>query len=310
MVGTTTRLDRMGPKRSDTAWIEQHLADPQSRFLVLADLKPVIRSNAERSEVSLAWFSREQLTGLGLASGDALFLGIDEAGTAHFALPISEHRATHAPGGLELLRPSVDLRTLAMQGVMPADDVALAGQARGLAAWHENSHHCGHCGGTTLIKDGGWRRKCWACGREAFPRTDPVVIMLISDGENCLLAHEHRYAANMYSALAGFIEAGEDIEHAVRREVFEETAVRVGDVRYFASQSWPLPHSLMLGCLGRAQTRDITIDRNEIADARWFSREEAAQMLTGTHPGGLTCPGKHAIANKLITAFVKGEGGV
>jgi NAD+ diphosphatase len=138
-----------------------------------------------------------------------------------------------------------------------------------------------------------------------FPRTDPVVIMLITDGERCILAHEHRYVDKMYSTLAGFLEPGEDIEHAVRREVFEETSIKVGRVVYHSSQPWPFPHSLMLGCVGYAETTDIQIDKNELAEARWFSREEAAMMLERRHPEGLTAPARHAIANALITSFVE-----
>ena len=145
---------------------------------------------------------------------------------------MTEHRTRHVPGAIEKLRPIVDLRSLAMQGIMSPEELSLCGQARALAQWHENARCCGHCGGTTLVKDGGWRRKCWACGLEWFPRTDPVVIMLITDGERCLLAHEHRYGDKMYSTLAGFIEPGEDIEHAVRREVLEETSIKVGEVKY------------------------------------------------------------------------------
>jgi NAD+ diphosphatase len=192
-----------------------------------------------------------------------------------------------------------------MQGLMTPEELSLCGQARALAQWHENARCCGHCGGTTLVKDGGWRRKCWACGLEWFPRTDPVVIMLITDGERCLLAHEHRYADKMYSTLAGFIEPGEDIAHAVRREVMEETSIRVGEVTYHSSQPWPFPHSLMLGCLGRAETIEISIDSGELAEARWFTRDEARQMLERRHPEGLTAPGKHAIANVLIMSFIE-----
>ena len=187
-------------------------------------------------------------------------------------MAVTEHRTRHVPGAIEKLRPIVDLRSLAMQGIMSPEELSLCGQARALAQWHENARCCGHCGGTTLVKDGGWRRKCWACGLEWFPRTDPVVIMLITDGERCLLAHEHRYGDKMYSTLAGFIEPGEDIEHAVRREVLEETNIKVGEVKYHSSQPWPFPHSLMLGCIGQAETTDITIDSGEIAEARWFSR--------------------------------------
>jgi NAD+ diphosphatase len=304
-VGSTTILDRLGPKRSDAEFIKSMLAAPGSRFLLLADLKPVIRSNAERTSANLAWFSGEELAQFGLPIADALFLGVDAAGHGHFAISVTEHRTRNVPGAVEKLRPIVDLRSLAMQGAMSPAELSLCGQARALAQWHENARCCGHCGGTTLVKDGGWRRKCWACGLDWFPRTDPVVIMLISDGQRCLLAHEHRYGDKMFSALAGFIEPGEDIEHAVRREVLEETGIRVGEVRFHSSQPWPFPHSLMLGCMGRAQTAEITVDTTEIAEARWFSRQEARLMLERRHPQGLTVPGKHAIANTLITSFVE-----
>jgi NAD+ diphosphatase len=306
-VAATLMLDRLGPKRSDAEFIKTKLESAGARFLVLADLKPVIRSNPERTSARLAWFSREEMAKCGLPMADALFLGVDTKLNAHFALAVSEHRTRHAPGAVELLRPIVDLRSLAMQGAMSPEELSLCGQARALAQWHENARCCGHCGGTTLVKDGGWRRKCWACGLEWFPRTDPVVIMLISDGDRCLLAHEHRYGDKMFSALAGFIEPGEDIEHAVRREVFEEAGIRVGEVTYHSSQPWPFPHSLMLGCMGRAQTTQITIDHDELADARWFSRQDAKLMLERRHPDGLTLPGRHAIANALITHFVEGR---
>ena len=230
---------------------------------------------------------------------EALFLGVDKASNGHFALAVTEHRTRNVPGAIEKLRPIVDLRSLAMQGLMSPEELSLCGQARALAQWHENARCCGHCGGTTLVKDGGWRRKCWACGLEWFPRTDPVVIMLITDGSRCLLAHEHRYGDKMFSTLAGFIEPGEDIEHAVRREVFEETGVKVGEVQFHSSQPWPFPHSLMLGCVGQAETTDLVIDTNEIAEARWFTRSDARLMLERRHPDGLTVPGKQAIANAL-----------
>jgi NAD+ diphosphatase len=303
-VGPMLMLDRLSLKRSDEAFIKASLDLPGARFLLLADLKPVVRSNPERTSSRLAWFSRAELVEFGLAVSEAYFLGADEASVAHFVLAVSEHRTRHVPGAVEKLRPIVDLRSLAMQGIMPPDELSLCGLARALAQWHENARCCGHCGGRTLVKDGGWRRKCWACGLEWFPRTDPVVIMLISDGERCLLAHEHRYGDKMYSALAGFIEPGEDIEHAVRREVFEETRIKVGQVTYHSSQPWPFPHSLMLGCTGRAESTEITIDSGELAEARWFTREDARLMLERRHPDGLHVPGKQAIANALITSFV------
>jgi NAD+ diphosphatase len=307
-VGPTTMLDRLAHKRGDDTFVQSKLKEPGTRILLLADLKPVIRSNPDRTIAKLAWFSPAEIAGFGLPVADSLLLGVDSAGTGHFVLAVNEHRTRHVPGAVELLRPIVDLRSLAMQGSMSPEELSLCGQARALAQWHENARCCGRCGGVTLVKDAGWRRSCWACKTEWFPRTDPVVIMLITDGDRCLLAHEHRYAKmysdKMYSALAGFIEPGEDIEHAVRREVLEETNIKVGEVAYQSSQPWPFPHSLMIGCLGRAETTDITIDSGEIADARWFSRNDARLMLEKRHPEGFHVPGKQAIANTLIERFL------
>ena len=309
-LGASTLLDRQSHKRADQVYIDGLLAAPGARFLVLADQKPVIRSNAERTEGNIRWFTREELQRVGLPIADSLFLGVDpETGAGRFAVAVTEHRARNAPGGLEMMRPIVDLRSLAMQGVLPPEELSLLGLAKALAAWHENTRCCGHCGGTTLVKDGGWKRKCWACGQEHFPRTDPVVIMLIVDPphDRCMLGHEARFAENMWSTIAGFIEPGEDIEHAVRRETQEETSVEVGEVRFHSTQPWPFPHSLMIGCIGIAKTTDIKIDPNELVDARWFTRTEVKQMLEGKHPDGLWVPGQQAIARALITAFVEGH---
>jgi NAD+ diphosphatase len=306
-VAATTLLDRAGPRRTDDAWLKAHAADPAARFLMLVDLKPVIAGSPDRTSSTLRWLSGADVASLGLPTGDALFLGIGEGQVPYFALSITDHLARATPGAVNFLRPAVDLRSLAMQGALTPEELSLAGQARALAQWHDNARCCGRCGSTLLMKDGGWRKKCWGCGLDWFPRTDPVVIMLITDGERCILAHEHRYAEKMYSTLAGFLEPGEDIEHAVRREVFEETAIRVGRVVYHSSQPWPFPHSLMLGCIGYAENTDIKVDINELAEARWFSRDEARSMLDGTHPLGLTAPRQHAIAHALVSSFVDGE---
>ncbi len=313
-IGTTSLLDRQGMKRSDEKYLSGLLAKPDTLYLVLADQKPVIRSNAERTEAALRWLTRTEIetAGLPIVSDETLFLGVDRAsGVAHFAIGVTEHRTRNAPGVLEFLRPVVDLRTLAMQGIMSAEDLSIAGQAKALIHWHENARCCGHCGGTTLVKDGGWKRKCWACGLEHFPRTDPVVIMLVVDKKTnrCLLGHEARFAKEprMYSTLAGFIEPGEDIDHAVQREVFEEAGLQIGDVRYHSTQPWPFPHSLMIGCIGYAETTEIKIDPNEIEEARWFSVDEVRLMLDGNHPEKWWVPGKQAIARALIKSFVGGE---
>ena len=309
-LAAATLLDRQSQKRNDEAYLAGLLKAAGARFMVLADHKPVIRSNGERTEAGIRWFTRDEIEGFGLPVQDALFLGVERAsGDGRFAIAATEHRVRNAPGGLETLRPIVDLRSLAMQGVAPTADLSLMGLAKALAHWHDNTRCCGHCGGTTLVKDGGWKRKCWACGQEHFPRTDPVVIMLIVDkvGDSCLLGHEARFQENMWSTLAGFIEPGEDIEHAVRRETLEEAGIRVGEVRFHSTQPWPFPHSLMIGCVGYAESTALAIDPAEVQEARWFARAEVAEMLGGRHAGGLWVPGKHAIARALITSFVDGE---
>ncbi len=311
-ISTTTSLDRQGMRRSDEPYISGLLKDPAARFLVLVDQKPVIRGNKGRTEAAIRWLTQAEMAITELALDAPLFLGVDrKSGAGHFAIAVTEHRSAHAPRALELLRPIVDLRTLAMQGIMSAEDQSLVGQAKAMMHWHENARCCGHCGGVTLVKDAGWKRKCWACGLEHFPRTDPVVIMLVVDkaGGRCLLGHESRFPKDpkMYSTLAGFIEAGEDIAHAVQREVFEEAGITVGAVEYHSTQPWPFPHSLMIGCIGYAETLDIKIDPTEIEEARWFSRDELMLMLAGKHPARWWVPGKQAIARALIESFVKGE---
>ncbi len=303
-LGTTQLLDRASAKRADVEWMRAQRTSEAARFMILVDLKLVIAPGPERNSGEIRWLSTREVEALALSTDDALFLGLDGEGRGHFAISITDHLARATPGAVQYFRPAADLRTLAMQGVLTPEDQSLAGQARALGQWHENARCCGKCGSATKVKDGGWRRKCWACGTEWFPRTDPVVIMLVTDGERCILAHEHRYVANMYSTLAGFIEHGEDIEHAVRREVGEETGIRVGKVEYHASQPWPFPHSLMIGCIAHAETTDLQVDTAELADARWFSREEVRSMLENRHPAGLTAPGRHAIANILLRHFV------
>jgi NAD+ diphosphatase len=309
-LGTTTILDRQSGRRSDAAFLKDLLARADARFLVLADAKPVIRSNQTRTEASIRWLSRPELDGVGLPVNDPLFLGTEPAsGAGRFAVAVTEHLTRNLPGALDVLRPIVDLRTLAMQGVMNAEELSLIGQAKALTHWHEASRCCGYCGGTTLVKDGGWKRKCWACGQEHFPRTDPVVIMLVVSGDECLLGHEARFAKEprMYSTLAGFIEPGEDIEHAVRREIKEEAGLDIGAVKFHSTQPWAFPHSLMIGCIAEARSKTIKIDPNEIEEARWFSREEVRLMLAAKHPQKWWVPGKQAIAHYLISSFAEGQ---
>ena len=170
---------------------------------------------------------------------------------------------------------------------MPAEQLSAIAMAKSMVSWHQRHGFCANCGTRTAMKEGGWKRDCPSCKAEHFPRTDPVVIMLVTHGDKCLLGRQKQFLPGMYSCLAGFVEAAETIEDAVRREIFEESGIRCTDVNYYMTQPWPYPSSLMIGCTARATTEDIVVDRTELEDARWFDRAEATLMLKREHPDGL-----------------------
>lgn len=182
-------------------------------------------------------------------------------------------------------------------------DAELAATAKAVGEWHKSHRFCARCGAESAMAMGGWQRDCVACGGHHFPRTDPVVIMLITHGNSVLVGRSPGWPEGMYSLLAGFVEPGETIEAAVRREVFEEAGVRVGAVSYLSSQPWPFPSSLMFGCAGDALNTDLTIDPDEIEDAMWVTREEMADAFAGKNPGILPAR-KGAIAHFLLEAWL------
>ena len=167
---------------------------------------------------------------------------------------------------------------MAMQGVVPPDQLSAIAMAKSMVTWHQRHGFCANCGTRTAMKEGGWKRDCPSCKAEHFPRTDPVVIMLVTSGDKCLLGRQKQFLPGMCSCLAGFVEAAETIEDAVRREIFEESGIRCTDVNYYMTQPWPYPSSLMIGCTARATNEDIVVDRTELEDARWFDRAEATLM--------------------------------
>jgi NAD+ diphosphatase len=306
-IAAQTRLDRRGEKRRDREWLEAQRHSPEACFCILVDQKPAIVSDHDRTNTRLRRFSPEELAGLGINVDDAYFLGAREDGGAFFMISVSPAEAACFPGGPDAITPLVDLRTLAIQSDISPEEMTLAAQARSLAAWHATHRCCGRCGARTKIRDGGWRRQCWACGQDHFPRSDPAVIMAITWQGKCLLGSEPRFPEKMYSVLAGFVEPGDDIEAAVRREVYEEVGVRVGKVGYIGSQPWPFPHSLMVGCWGEALTEELRLDPVEILDARWFTREDVDAMLRREHPDGLFVPPPLSISHTLIRAFAEGK---
>ena len=199
-----------------------------------------------------------------------------------------------------------ELRGMAMQGVVPADQLSAIAMAKSMVSWHQRHGFCANCGTRTAMKEGGWKRDCPSCKAEHFPRTDPVVIMLVTSGDKCLLGRQKQFLPGMYSCLAVFVEAAETIEDAVRREIFEESGIRCTDVNYYMTQPWPYPSSLMIGCTARATSEDVVVDRTELEDARWFDRAEATLMLTRQHPDGLAGPHPFAIAHHLLGRWVHG----
>lgn len=302
-IGSQLTAGRFASRCGDAQWLAEQRRSPQARFMVLADLRLAVASNPDRTETFIRWHSAEELAALDLQEADAALLGLDQTGAVYFCVSLTSSEAAASPQAMESLKPLADLRSLAVQGAMSLEELSLAAQARALAAWHAGNRCCGRCGARLEMKAGGWRLECWACGQVYFPRSDPAVIMLVSDGEHCLLGHELRFPEKFYSVLAGFVEPGDDIEHAVRREVMEETGILVGKVEYVASQPWPFPHSLMIGCAAEALTTSLRIDAAELGDARWVGRAEALEMLENRHPEGLTVPGPFSIAHTLIRAF-------
>lgn len=236
------------------------------------------------------------------ANPGTIFLGLRD-GAAVFGMGMS------APAAEALLTRSdyvlSELRGMAMQGVVPPDQLSAIAMAKSLVSWHQRHGFCANCGARSAMAEGGWKRVCPSCKTEHFPRTDPVAIMLVENGDRCLLGRQKQFPPGMYSCLAGFIEAAETIEDAVRREIFEEAGIRCTDVTYYMTQPWPYPSSLMIGCKARATTEAITIDHMELEDARWFDRDEASLMLKREHPDGLAGPHPFAIAHHLLGRWLQ-----
>jgi NAD+ diphosphatase len=292
-------LDRAAKQRGDAAWLRERLADDATRVLPLWRLSPLVRRG---DSPRLGWATPALLDGREGAPAP-VFLGV-EGGVAHFALDLSDRPDPLVEFGFAEVAHFPELRAIA--SLLPGGEAATAAQARHLVDWHARHGFCPACGERTLAKDGGWSRGCAACGAEHFPRTDPVVIMLVLDDERCLLGRQPAWPRPFFSALAGFVEGGETLEEAVGREVAEEAGIAVTDVRYLASQPWPFPASLMLGCTARATTREITVDRSELEEADWFSRDEVRAALAAP-TARLALPPPLAIAHQLVRAWIEGE---
>lgn len=294
-------LDRLGNHRDEPGFVAELAADPAARAIVLAgDIPMLLRHGNGFTPYRPLGDSDD----LGIAR-ERVLLGRDGVGPV-FGISIEtpavdEQQAEHSD------TLALDLRSISVQGLLPAAGLGVLAQAKSVLGWHARHRFCSNCGGATRANESGWRRDCAACETQHFPRTDPVAIMLVVDGDNALLARQPRFPVGMMSCLAGFIEPGETLEDAVRREVAEEAGISVGRVRYLASQPWPFPSSLMIGCLAQAVSRDIVLDQQELEAAHWFTRAEMIDFMAGQHADYTVAPTSIAIAHHLIKAWLAGE---
>lgn len=296
------RLERMAESRSETC-LDEALSRPDARIYLLHQDRVInrIKDNTLQPD-----FSYEDASALGLQAETLILLGHDGE-TPCLAGLLSEENLNQ----LDDNHKAIDLRSLAIQDVLAPHHMGALAQARSQLHWHDRHRFCANCGTPTRMAWGGARRDCPSCNATHFPRVDPVVIMLVVDGDRCLMGRQHSWPVGMYSALAGFMEPGETMEAAVRREVREESGLEVRRVRYYASQAWPFPSSLMLGCLAEAKTTEIDFDRAELDDCRWFTKDEIRALLPrettataqDTDGKNLYAPTRMSIANLLIRIF-------
>ncbi len=296
------RLDRADHRRTDADWIEAKLHDPVSRFIPVWNQQSIVFNG---NEPRAALINREALDGLLDAKASLAFLGIalEEGGIAHFAvdlshLPVETLIARYSGGALMDLRDSVQL--------VPAHEAAILAYARGLMYWHQKNRYCAACGHKSKARRAGHERACTnpACGAVHFPRTDSAVIVLVHDGDYCLLCRQSHWPTGMHSTLAGFLEPGESLEETVAREIFEESGVYVSDVRYHSSQPWPFPASIMVGFMAKAESREITVDDKELEYAHWYERDWLRNVVDSD---AFRMPGEYSIARRLIGDWIDGR---
>ncbi|MDO6728389.1 NAD(+) diphosphatase [Marinovum sp. 2_MG-2023] len=283
-------LDRMAEIRGDQAALTAARQDANARAILLWRGKVLVNGESQLVRLPL---DHPILTE---ASPETILLGRD-TGAAVFAYDLSHWEPDQLDAGQlgQFLDQSIQTHPAlpdgegfaelrAIMAMMTPRDAELAATAKAVFGWHESHRFCSRCGAQSDMSQAGWQRSCPACGGQHFPRTDPVVIMLITHGNSVLMGRSPAWPEGMYSLLAGFVEPGETLEAAVRREVMEESNVPVGAVEYLASQPWPFPASLMFGCRGEALATEITIDPVELEHACWVSREEMAEVFAGQHP--------------------------
>ena len=300
-------LDRAGNLRRSPEWVRAQLTDDTALFVPMWQLSPLVLPEITKGEGrDVGWLPRPALADAIDDQSLIVFLGVNRRGKPLFAADVSRLSNPEDAGPFKGMGIFEDVRNLAAAGDMPDTELAILAQAKAMLDWNLRHGFCSQCGSLTHMAEAGYKRACPNCGAEHFPRTDPVVIMLAHHDDACLVGRQKGWPEGMFSSLAGFMEPGETIEEAVAREMQEEAGIDITSVRYLGTQPWPFPASMMIGCLAEASGRDITLDDEELEEARWISREDVRRAMNGNGPIGV--PPRMAIAHQLMRAFADGEG--
>ena len=280
-------VDRSGDRRKDPDWLARAVVSEEARFVPVWGDRCLVGGDP----LHAVRLTRPQIEGQ-IEEHNLIFLGLFRNQPV-FALAVGREPGSVEAPPFQEFGSFENLRFLGTR--LPLDEANLVAHARALVIWHASQSFCGICGAAALPEAGGNTRRCIDpdCGTEIFPRSDPAVIVLVHDGDRCLLGRQASWPEGRYSTVAGFVEPGESLEDAVRREVYEDTNVRVGMVNYHSSQPWPFPSALMLGFIARATTHDITLNDGELEDAQWFSREQLSS-------GFPKLPYRISIARRLV----------
>ena len=294
-------LDRASYKRSDPDWIKAKLDDPVRLCVAIWNGKTLVEKTPDTADsLRVAYLPMPLALEVAGSEQRVLFMGLWKT-TAVFAVDL-EGSADPSDGPLSGLGVFEDLRAIALR--LPQSDAAILATAKQVFEWRRKHGFCPNCGQPTLAVEGGWKRVCAACRTDHFPRTDPVVIMLPTFGDRCLLGRQRVWPKGMYSALAGFLEPGESIEEACAREVMEEAGLTAVSVSYHSTQPWPYPSSLMIGLFAEVADDNAAADDTELEEVRWFTRPQIQAMLRG-ELSDARAPGAMAIAHQLIKAWAE-----